>query len=203
MNHVGISWHRQNFSPQSHRDTEESWEIPKSSSPVSPPHPRPARAPAPDSATSRTAPKAAFGGGFQRRSTLPWREAHRAGDYSVRRCRIADRSPHSESDRTDESRARPRRPPFPQRQFSVSRPTCFRLCSTRAWAKSGSGRRSASRCDDCVHSIRLYRLLKKSLRRPDTTSVAEATDHLCGTYGAAKKPRPFKTVLPPPFRQTD
>src|SRR5207302_3248428 len=182
--------------------TEFDVKFPKNGLPVSPPHPHPARAPAPNSATSHTAPKEVSGGGFQRRSILPWREAHRACDYSVRRCRIADRSPRSESGQTDEFRARHRRPPFPQRQFSVSRPTFFRLRNTRAWAKSGSGRRSASRCDDCGHSIRLYRLLKKSLRRPDTTSVAEATDHFYGTYGAARSRALSKQYGHPLFRQT-
>src|SRR5580692_7564510 len=67
---------------------------------IIPPRPHPSRDLAPDNAKLRTAPEAASGAEFRRRSILPWHEAHSGRGYSARRCQTADRSPHFGSDQT-------------------------------------------------------------------------------------------------------
>src|SRR3984957_6644703 len=68
--------------------------------PIIPPRLPPSRDPAPDNAKLRTAPEAASGAEFRRRSIRPWHEAHWERGCSARRCQTADRSPHSGSDQT-------------------------------------------------------------------------------------------------------
>src|ERR1700735_5593434 len=67
---------------------------------IIPPRPHPSRDPAPGNAKLRTAPEAASGAEFRRRSIPLWHEAHSERGYSARRCQTADRSPHFGSDQT-------------------------------------------------------------------------------------------------------
>src|SRR6202011_3311015 len=53
---------------------------------IIPPRPHPSRDPAPDNAKLRTAPEAASGAEFRRRSIHPWHEAHSERGCSARRC---------------------------------------------------------------------------------------------------------------------